>query len=103
MITTKTNVRPKTAFKPESDRVKKEALRDAFITGKLESHLKKEENSPTMEPVNQAITAPISEIRSFSTYSVGDKLTSAAPRPKKKTFEQILREAEEKVQLDAQE
>ena len=38
----------------------------------------------------------------MASYSVADKLVSVAPKPKKKTFEEILREAEEKVQIDAQ-
>ena len=41
MATMKTGIRPKTAFKPESERVKNEAIKDALTTGKLEKHMKK--------------------------------------------------------------
>ena len=41
MVTMKTGIRPKTAFKPESERVKNEAIKDALTTGKLEKHMKK--------------------------------------------------------------
>lgn len=85
MVSTKTNIRPKTAFKPESERAKQQALRDAFVTGKLEKHVYKDVIGLVQADKNVGEVPP--DVRTFTSYSVKDKLSSVAPKPKKKTFE----------------
>lgn len=68
--------RPASAFTSDRIRVREELIKNSFLTGKLSSHI---------GPYGDA-----SKREKGTLVAIGEK-------PKKKTFEEILREAEEKV------
>lgn len=76
--------RPQTAFISTNPKNREELIKNAFISGKISSHVKKYEPGTTLSIPSE-----------FNI--VGASLGAHADPPKKKTFEQILREAEEKV------
>jgi hypothetical protein len=87
MTITKSNTRALPAFRAQSSRAHNEGMQAAILTGRLNDHV-----SIVQEESTQLLMKP-----------TNDRVCSFADKPKKKTFEEILKEAEQRANIDTHE